>query len=344
MTSDEAATSLTVLFVTSMHPSPRFPLRGVIVERHAEALRARGHRVEFVQLGVGGSWRYLWSRRRTRRAIATVRPHVIHVHFGYSGLAVPRTSIPIVCTFYGDDLNGTATRSGRLTWKSRIGILISHFVAWRSTRCITVSESLRSRLWTAALRSKTTVIRDAVDPAVFRPIPRAEARAHLDLSESEVLVLFPHAADVATKRVWLAEAAVRRLQRTVPAARLWVVNGRPPDEMPWYYGAADVMIVTSVLEGGPSSVKEALACGLPVVSVAVGDTKLFEEAPEAMRRAGADPESLAEALTEVLRTAGARRTLLPDTLTLSRAAQSLEDVYRQMVVARPDQGVFGRNA
>lgn len=321
-----------------MHPSRAFPLRGVIVQRQAAAVRALGHDVEFVELGAdGGPLRYLLAQLRVARAIRAVAPHVIHVHFGYSGLAVPPTGVPIVTTFNGDDLNGTPGPAGELTWKSRLGVVVSQYVAWRSRRCITVSATLRERLWTAAMRAKTVVVRDAVDPALFRPLPRAAARERLGIPQDAVLIIFPHTASQPGKRVWLAEAAIAELRRSVPAAQLWVVNGKPADEMPWYYGAADAMIVTSLCEGGPSSVKEALACGLPVVSVPVGDTALFAEVPEAVLAAVDRADALAARLCEVLqRTPMQRRSLLPAGLTLDATTRVLVALYGNVLAeSRP---------
>ena len=313
-----------------MHPSPAFPLRGVSVVRLISALRALGHRVELFELGAGsGAVGYVRARGRVAEAIRILLPDVLHVHYGPCGLAVPRTDAPIVTTFVGDDLNGTPDRSGRTTWKSRVGILLSHYAARRSRRCIAVSASLRSRLWSAALRKKTVVIRDAVDPELFQPLPRAAARERLGLPPDAVLVMFPHDTTQPTKRLWLAEVAVAELQRHVPAAQLWVVNGKPPDEMPWHYAAADAMIVTSLREGGPSSVKEALACGIPVVSVAVGDTDLFGEVPERIRVAAANAGALAAALHDALKMPRERRSLLPPGLELREAAQAVVAVYRQ---------------
>ncbi len=296
------------------------------------ALRALGHRVELFELGAGGgAVGYLRARARVAKAIRALSPDVVHVHYGPCGLAVPRTNVPLVTTFVGDDLNGTPDRAGRTTWKSRAGILLSHYAAWRSRRCITVSASLRSRLRSAALRDKTVVIRDAVDPALFRPLLQAEARQRLGLSSKAVLVMFPHDTTQPTKRPWLAEAAVAELQRTVPAAKLWVVNGKAPDEMPWYYAAADAMIVTSLREGGPSSVKEALACGIPVVSVAVGDTELFGEVPDGIRVGADSPAALAAALHDVLKMPRERRSLLPTSLHLEVAARAIAALYREAI-------------
>jgi glycosyltransferase involved in cell wall biosynthesis len=307
-------------------------MRGVIVQRLANALRDLGLRVEFVELGVGNPLRYVLARRRVAEAVRAIRPDLIHVHFGWSGLAVPRTAVPIVTTFNGDDLTGTPTGSGRISFKSRLGILVSQRAAWRSSRCIAVSASLRERLWTRALRAKTEVIRDAVDPALFRPLPRAEARARLGISPDAVEIIFPHTAGEPRKRLWLAEAAVAALREWIPQAHLWVVNGRPADEMPWYYAAADAMIVTSMFEGGPSASKEALACGTPVVSVAVGDTQLFKESPEGIVCADAQPSALSLALREVLRRpAGVRTSYLPPPLSLPEAARAIVHLYRDAV-------------
>src|SRR2546430_1150755 len=136
-----------ILFVTSMHPTPANPQRGIIVARVAEALRALGHQVELFPLGhEGGPLRYVRARTHVAKAVRKHAPAVVHAHFGYSGLAIPALPVPIVTSFYGDDLNGTWIPGGGTTMKSKCGVLISQFVALRSTRCIAVSETLRERL------------------------------------------------------------------------------------------------------------------------------------------------------------------------------------------------------
>src|SRR6266702_1823575 len=108
-------------------------------------------------------------------------------------------SVPLVASFYGDDLNGTSSETGRTSLKSQVGVLVSNWLAVRSRRCIVVSDQMRERFWWATLRHKTTVVRDAVDPNLFVARSRSEARARLGLEGDRLLVLFPHRADDQTR-------------------------------------------------------------------------------------------------------------------------------------------------
>jgi teichuronic acid biosynthesis glycosyltransferase TuaC len=317
-----------VLFVTGMHPVPGYPLRGIIIRRLAGALQEAGQEIHWVRLSDDpGPRRYLKARPLVRQAVAEFRPDLVHVHFGYSILAVPRVPVPIVTSFHGDDLNGTLRPNGGLSLSSRVGIAISHYAAWRSRRAIAVSEALRNRLRLASLRERTVVVRDAVDTRLFHPHPRDEARRRLGADPGAFLVLFPHDISQPTKRVGLAQAAVAELKRAMPNAQLWIVNGKPADEMPWYYSAADVMLVTSASEGGPSSAKEALACGLPVVSVPVGDVQLFTDVPEHTRMVAADPGALARAIGSLAPSPRAE-SYLPPFLELAATARDIIMVYQ----------------
>ena len=64
---------------------------------------------------------------------------------------------------------------------------------------------------------------------------------------------------------------LRKTSRTdVELVTIFSVENR---DMPWYYGAADAMILCSDSEGSPTSVKEALACNLPAGATEVVDVR-----------------------------------------------------------------------
>lgn len=327
-----------VLFVTNMYPVPDRPTFGIFVQRMERALRGAGLEVAVEEVaGRRGPLDYARARRRVADAAKRWRADVVHLHFGYTFLASPSTH-PRVVTFYGDDLNGESRGNGTITMKSRIGRWVSLRAAEACERSIAVSERLRANIGDVAVRARCAVIPDAVDTALFRPAPQAEARAALGLPADAVLVIFPHDAGVATKRVDLAERAVAELRHQLPSARLWIVNGKAPDSMPRHYAAADAMIVTSDFEGGPTSAKEALACGTPVVSVDVGDTETLRRVPSGAFVVDRSPDALARALA--LAIGGrpqSRRRLLPPDLDLECAARRVADVYEDALsrFARP---------
>ena len=47
----------------------------------------------------------------------------------------------------------------------------------------------------------------------------------------------------------------------------------PHKEIPVWYNAADVIILSSLWEGSPNVIKEAMACNRPIVTTDVGDIR-----------------------------------------------------------------------
>src|SRR5207253_1636582 len=140
-------------------------------------------------------------------------------------------------------------------------------VARAADACIVVSEHMKAFLPRSV---SAHVIPSGLDLDQFRPIPREEARARLGLPLDKRLVLFVGNPAVERKRYPLAREAVDILKRSLPADLMvaWSVRHR---DVPLWMNACDALVFTSMQEGSPNAVKEALACDLPVVSVPVGD-------------------------------------------------------------------------
>src|SRR5205814_8786336 len=114
------------------------------------------------------------------------------------------------------------------------------------------------------------VVPSGLDLNLCRPVPRDDARRRLGLPLDRRLVLFVGNPAEPRKRYPLACDALALLPRAL-SAELLLAWGTPHSDMPLLMSAADALVFTSVQEGSPNSVKEALACNLPVVSVPVGD-------------------------------------------------------------------------
>jgi len=270
------------------------------------------------------------------------QPHrydLIHAHTGHSGvLACLQVRYPAVFTYYGYDLDvpaedreGPRTKLERLVFRQ-----LSRFVAGT----IAQSERGRSHLPRAGL-ARNAVIPNGIDRELFAPMPRDQARRALGWEPEPPVVLFAADPTRFTKRFELARLAVAEAQRHRPDLKLEICGSVSPTDVPLWMNAADVLLLTSVGEGSPNVVKEAMACNLPVVSVDVGDVREVIEGTRQCHIRASDPGALAGALLEVLsalpeRSDGREKSSDLDERTI---ALRLRDVYEQACLRGP--GLFG---
>ncbi len=241
----------------------------------------------------------LSARRQLKARIERDRPDVVLAYYGsVSGLFTVLTSvIPVVVYFLGSDLNRTPA-DGRV--RDLLGRLFSQAAAFFAGGIVCVSEGLRERLWWRTSDAK--VIPIGVDTRMFVPMDRRDCRTRLGWTGEAPVVLF-NGNNPAVKRLDIAERVMERVRRELPGARLEVLKGGiPHDRMPLLANAADALLLCSDSEGSPGMVKEAMACGLPVVCNDVGDT--------AERLQGVTPGAVVERSDEAL--AGALLSVLRD--------------------------------
>ena len=338
-TNGAATRPLRVFMITSGWPQPGQPQTTHFIKRQAEFLRAAGVHVDVFHFkGERRPWNYVLAWFRARWHLAFGDYDLVHAQFGQSGLlALPKTQ-PLVVTYRGSDLLGivgpgcTYTRAGRILQR------FTRMVGKRADAVIVVSEHMKHHL-PAGVPAK--VLPSGLDLTLFRPIPRDEARKHLGLPPDSRLLLFAGNPDVPRKRYDLARRAID-LVGGAPPAELKVAWGVPHRDMPYLMSACDALVFTSMQEGSPNVVKEALACNLPVVSVSVGDVADRLRGIEGCELCADDrPETIAAAVERVLargqRIAGRETVMQLDETALTRQVIELYNtvVNRTPTGARP---------
>jgi teichuronic acid biosynthesis glycosyltransferase TuaC len=278
----------------------------------------------------------LQNLRRLRMEVSRSRPGLVHAQYGSVTAAVAnlvRGSLPLVISFCGDDLLGTPSPGLRWRVRERCARVIGLWAARRSVTLIVKSDNLLQAL-PASLRDKAVVLPNGVDTEWFRPMPRDECRSRLGWNLRSKVVLFNASQNEnqICKNPSLACTAVDLLAQSIPDVSLYMMSNASKEEVRLLLNAADSLLVTSLHEGSPNIVKEAMACNLPVVSVPCGDV------PKRLRMTypggicSYDCRVLAKALEEVLKAgnrSNGRDQLMAQGLTTANIAERLMQVYDQ---------------
>lgn len=259
--------STRVLMITSEWPTAESPNDVPFLVRQVAFLRQAGIDVDVFHFRGGKNpLRYLRAWIDARRRLQHGHYDLIHAQFGQSALLAIPKRLPLVVTVRGDDVEGIVGRTGRYTLAGYILRLITRSVVRWADALVIVSLHLKRHF----LDRSAHVIPSGLDLDLFRPMPQQEARQKLGLPLSKHLVLFVGNPNDPRKRFSLAQEAVAQINPALNAELIVAWNVAHTD-IPVYMNACDVLIFTSMHEGSPNVVKEALACNLPVVSVIVGD-------------------------------------------------------------------------
>lgn len=247
-----------------------------------EALQKAGVVFEYFTVEGKGVKGYLRNFIPMMRKIREFQPDIIHAHYGLSGLlANLQRKVPVVTTYHGSDINNP-----KVLRYSKVSIILSAWNIFVSHRNIQL----------AGVKGKFSLIPCGVDTDIFRPIERKPVREKFNFWDRDKIVLFAGAFDNPVKNPELAKEALAK----VPDARLMEMKGYSRVQVAELMNAADVCLMTSHSEGSPQFIKEAMACGCPIVSVDVGDVAEILEGVEGCRIADKNAKDVALKIEQVL--------------------------------------------
>lgn len=326
-----------ILAVTNMYPKPKIPWHGIFIEQQIKGLRSLGVEVDIVFLDrlQEGMRVYRVAGEKVRSKIEEFKPDLIHIMYGgvmADHVTKAVNSLPTVVTFHGSDLLGE-NLSG--LWRkliSRYGIYASWRAARRANGIVVVSKILQEALPKFIDKSKVRVIPCGIDLERFKILDRQLCCEKLGWDFNYFNILFNGNSDNPVKRPHLARNVVNALDRFGINAKLHEMRSVPNHLVPIWLNASDVILLTSLHEGSPTIIKEAIACNLPVVSVEVGDVRERTEGIEGCHIALPDVKDLSGKLALVFgnRTRIDGRSKVED-LSLENVARRLISFYEDFL-------------
>jgi teichuronic acid biosynthesis glycosyltransferase TuaC len=179
---------------------------------------------------------------------------------------------------------------------------------------------------------------NGIDLDLFKPICMEAAKQRLGLNPKYRYILFVSSKSIHRfqKRYELFKEVVEILSARDGSIRELVISGVDQAEMKYYYSSSELLLLTSIFEGSPNSVKEAIACNCPVVSSDVGDVReIVNNVPTCHVYTSEDPKSIAD-LCEKIIFQRQRQIQIADWVVkngydVKSRTEQLESIYRTIV-------------
>lgn len=226
------------------------------------------------------------------RFLRKTRPQIVHTHTAKAGalgrFAAWLARVPVIVhTYHGHVFHGYFNRA-----TTRMFLSIERFLGKISTRIIAISESQWQDLalkYRVAVPEKISIIQNGFDLSRFSQGSREEARAALGVGANEFVVSW--AARLApVKDVELLASVVRKAAENKHRFRFLVVGDGTEraklesltadckninllgwrTDMETIWRASDAALLTSLNEGTPTALIEAMAARVPFVATNVG--------------------------------------------------------------------------
>lgn len=331
-----------------------------IVEQ-AESLHNAGCEIEWFGIIGKGVIGYLRELPRLRKKIQDVKPDIIHAHYGLTCLLANLATrrVPVVSTYHGSDIN-----EPRVLPFSKMAMRLSAWNIFVSKRNVDIAkpkrhwslipcgvnmpqswselqkqnvEQLTLNQWVEGVlnpNKKHVLFAGAFDNPVKDPELAIDAIASLN----EKINIDKHSyADInrdkdLTKKDELLHISTKNPKNEVELIELKGYNREQVNALMY---SCDALLMTSKTEGSPQVIKEAMACGCPIVSVDVGDVAERTEGVEGCYIVPTrEPKDIAEKVTKAIAFNGktdGRKKILECGLTNELVAKKIIEIYEDIM-------------
>ena len=300
------------------------------IMEQAEALLQAGCIVEWFGVTKKGFIGYMHEILRLRRKIRECKPDIIHAHYGLSCLLANMATrrIPVVSTYHGSDINNPKVRRF-----SKIAMWLSAWNIFVSQRNVNIVKPKKH--WSLIPcginlpESWSKLNNQRIDQLTLNQWVESV------LGKGKKHVLFAGAFDNAVKDPELAKQAMNELTNEEVKADLIELKGYCRDQVNALMYNCDAFLMTSKTEGSPQVIKEAMACGCPIVSVDVGDViERTENVDGCFVVKSREPREIADAIEKAIafdgRTNGRERIIAME-LTNEQVAKRIVEIYEKIL-------------
>lgn len=314
---------MNILFVASGSESGE---PGIIVKNQAEALQGGGMNIKFFLVQGKGFKGYIKSVIPLRKYLKNNHVDVVHSHYSLSAIVTTiamllKPSPPHIVSLMGSD--------ARIKGKYKFILKIFSNVFWTQTivksKQMLVDSGIKNAL----------ILANGVSIKKVEEIEKKIFALHRNSMNKKKTILFPADPSRESKNFHLAKSSVAKSN-----GNMKVVYNKSHEEIIKEIIKADLLLLTSLWEGSPNIVKEAMACNCPVVATDVGDIRWLFGDEQGYFLTSFNPEDVADKIKQALifseengRTNG-RQRIIELGLDSEIVAKKIIGVYKEVLGKR----------
>ena len=335
---------MNVLHVTNAYPSSKLPVYGIFIKEQIDSLKPLGINCDlyFINGREKGKKEYIKAYINLKKFINNY--DIIHAHHFLTALVVLpliqhstfniQHSPKVVVSFLSDGIKEFIKPDNVLFNKLVKQNLFNYIIKHSDARIFkkSIPPSLTEDAYSFYLPN-------GVDTDMYYPVSKPEAKQKLGLDINKTYILFVSLIDVnrPEKRYDIFKKTINILKENYGRSDIeeLCITNIPHELVPLYCNAASLHLITSDFEGSPNSVKECLACNIPVVSTNVGNVpELLKGLNNSFISQNNNPEHLAELVIESLNIdtfEDSRSTIINNKLDLKSKAIELKNIYELLL-------------
>ena len=313
-----------VLHITNNYPTIHYPIFGIFLKEQINSITSLGieNEVFFINGREKGRYAYWSAIKQLRFKLNSADYDVLHCHHVYSAIILILTMRSFNFKKIVSYQNDPEREGGKLLFR------LIHFL-FDAIILKNKSEILR--------QSNTYYLPNGVNIEFFKPYDQYLSKINLKLDFDKNYILFMDSYNIRTqKRIDRFNQVIYLLQKNGNPNRIepLILTNTNRDLIPYYICASKLHLLTSDFEGSPNSIKECLACNIPIVTTPVGNVDdLIGDVEGSFISKTFEAEELAELVLQAIKIEGfnGRSSLIKKQLDINTIAIRLKEIYEKII-------------
>jgi len=249
-----------ILHITNNYPTPNHPIFGIFVKEQIDSLKTLNidNDIFFINGREKGKKEYLLSIKKLRNILKNNDYDILHCHHAFSAILLL--------------LSFSSSKSKRIVSYQNPPQKEGGVILFMILKFFYHGLILKH---TKSTSNKIFYLPNGTNVDFFKKYSREESLKKLNLDNNKNYIIFMDSNK--------EKRTQKRVDRFDEVIDILLKNGNPyriepikltntvRNLIPYYFSASALHLITSDYEGSPNSVKECMACNIPVVSTPVGN-------------------------------------------------------------------------